>query len=42
MEEIAAATGREWHVEEVTLQDERQRDYAMVRPDLSFPAHVSG
>lgn len=30
MEEIAAATGREWHPEEVVLQDEAQRDYAMV------------
>ncbi|PRW44854.1 PLASTID TRANSCRIPTIONALLY ACTIVE 10-like isoform B [Chlorella sorokiniana] len=29
MEEIAAATGREWEVAEVTLQDEAQYDYSM-------------
>ena len=31
MEEIAAATGREWVPEEVVLQDQAQYDYDMVR-----------
>lgn len=35
MEEIAAATGREWVPEEVVLQDQAQYDYDMVRHSAS-------